>query len=165
MSFQIGDVVVPTVMALEIDQAYSSVGGRTKLRTLNGSQVIHSQWEKLRVEVSGRGWVPAGLDSLDPNVSHVLRCTSPRTITSPGTPAFPGGFTSYRTDTGYAPYYFAIMPDGGMQPIGAAWASVAGAYMYGLGYYPQLTVTIDPVQETGSLSSGNFGWSLICEEV
>lgn len=165
MSFQMGNVVVPLRAGLELEHQYSQIGGRATFRTLNGAAVVHRQWGKLKVQIAGRGWQPAGLQFLDPDVPHVLRCTVPRCITAQGVPAFPDGFDAYRTDAGYEPFYQALLPGGDVVDLGAAWASTPGALAYSLWYYPELTVRIEPPEDSGSIHSATDGWSLTCEEI
>ena len=61
----IGTLSIPTVAALDIDQAYEPLGGESIFRTVSGAGLKQSTWQRTRIVTSGRGWLPAGLDTLD----------------------------------------------------------------------------------------------------
>ena len=64
-TFELGGVVVPVTAALDLQQQISVIGGASVLRMMNGAARKQTNWQKLAVALSGSGWAPLGLQSLD----------------------------------------------------------------------------------------------------
>ncbi len=171
-SFQIGDLVLPPLSALDLTQQYEPLGGDAIFRTASGLGIKQSTWRKTRVVTSGRGWVPDGLDSLDFNQSLVLRCIAPRAHHLPSgllesvLPMQP------RRDSGHRPWGVAWLSPGVSVPVAVTTLGrsvsvqpVAGAIRYSVHYLPELLVWGTRPQQSGDLGSASYRWSLVCEEV
>lgn len=167
-AFELGGIVIPVGAALGITQRIEVIGGRTRLRFANGAGLNVVAWEKLRITISGQGWCPLGLQSLDYAAPLTLKCGAPRNITGSGPvitlPA------ARRTDTGYQPYAWAHTPRGPQNtPVTlagnvATCTTVANAVAYTVMYYPQLTVLCDPPTEDFDTATGIAAWELVAEE-
>lgn len=171
-SFELGGIVVPLTAALGLQQSISVVqGGQSTQRTMNGSVIRQTQWRKLAVSLSGDGYAPIGLSSLDYDnpAGLVLKCALPRAVRSNSTSiALP---TARRTDTGYEPFARAHLSDGTEIDTSISIAShtatvgtVSGAVSYAVWYFPQLTVIATPPEESFDASSAAASWQLTAEE-
>lgn len=170
MNLILDGVELPDVAALDLTQGYEPLGGSTVLRTVNGTAVKLTAWQKLRTSISGSGWTPSGLGAIDFSVPMVISCVAPRAIFSAGNSvALPA---ARRTDPGAEPYCFAILPGG--TPVStsvsvvadvATAAPVSGASKYVFHYYPELTVYADPPTEQFSPATGQATWTITAEEV
>ncbi|RLA21061.1 MAG: hypothetical protein DRQ61_09030 [Gammaproteobacteria bacterium] len=170
--FELNGISVPVEANVEFNQDYEALSSETwpPLRFMNGSGVKQTAWSgKLRTVLTGAGWMPAGLDGLDYSATMVLKCAGPRGISSASNAiTIP---SARRSDTGFAPYGYAIV--GGKRvdsPVGLAGnvatvTSVSGATGYGVYYYPQMTVSAQAPRTTGNLVTGDFSWSLEAEEI
>ncbi len=151
-SFEIGGLVIPLTAALSLRQRIEVVGGRNALRFADGASLRQMSWEKLRVTLTGDGWVPLGIGALDFDSTMTLRCGLPEALrNASGIITLP---SSRRTDAGYTPYARAHLPDGDVSTtvslVGnvATCIAVTGAISYTVSYYPELTVWADhPLQE------------------
>lgn len=170
-AFQLGSVIVPVVAALNYDERFENLEGATLLRLGEGAGVKQSVWQKWRVTLSGDGWMPFGLDTLDYTAPLVLRCAMPRAVTAAGASiALP---SARRADAGYLPTARAHLANTGgwvdtALSIGGDTATVtpvSGAIAYSVLYYPQLTVIASRPTTSGSRAAGTFAWELACEEV
>lgn len=167
-AFELGGIILPVAAGLGIAQRVEVIGGRTRLRFANGAGLNQVAWEKLRITLSGQGWCPPGLHSLDYAAPLVLKCGAPRSITGPG-PAITLP-AARRTDTGYAPYAWAHTARGPQNtPVTlagnvATCTTVPGAISYTVMYYPQLTVLCDPPTDDFDTATGQSAWELVAEE-
>lgn len=169
MNLIIGGVEVPQLAGLDLSQSYAPVdGGSAVVRTLNGSAVKMTSWTKLRTEITGGGWVPPGLESLDYSAAIVLDCIAPRVIFSASNVAtLP---TVRRPDA--TPYVFALTSDGRHVSTDvvvvadtATAVPVAGAVRYLFHYYPRLTVFASLPRESFDSATGSATWAFDAEEV
>lgn len=167
-AFELGGLVVPITAALSLDQAISSVGGRSALRFANGSSLRQQVWQKLRVSLNGQGWVPLGLDALDFEATMTFKAGVPHALRSNG--AVVTLPSARREDSGYAPFARAHLPDGEVAaPVSlvgnvATCDAVAGAISYTVSYYPQLTVWADPPEQQFNRASASASWTIILEQ-
>jgi len=159
---------VPRLAGLRISQTYEEIGGFVLLRMMNGAGVKQSHWKKVRTVISGDGWIPAGLQSIDYSAPVTIKCVAPRSVYSDNPIiALPAG---RRADA--APYAFAIAADG--SPVNAQCVlagdeltitAVAGAIGYVAHFFPELVCFADPPSERHDSGSNQAGWELTAEEV
>ena len=169
MSLIIGSVTVHHRAGHSMRQAYSRLpGGSTTLRMADGSGVKQQAWRKLQTQISGVGWVPNALQSLDYGQPLQLHCIAPQTVTSV-TPnvALP---VNRRTDAGYEPKALAwvggeaVEVDLSISGDTATVTAVDGAEFYQVSYWPVLTVFAEFNERTDT-ATGAITWQLECEEV
>lgn len=166
----LGGVSVPMTAALDLSQTYEPIGGSTLLRMASGAAVKLTHWQKLSTQLSGGGWIPAGLQDLDYSAPLTLSCIAPRAVLSAtNTATLPA---ARRTDSGAEPYAFALLVDG--TPVNttcsvvgnaATAGAVTGAARYVFNYYPELSVYATPPQESFDAAAGSLNWTLTAEEV
>ncbi|MBP8788784.1 MAG: hypothetical protein KBH41_15180 [Azonexus sp.] len=168
----IGTLSIPTVAALDIDQAYEPLGGESIFRTVSGAGLKQSTWQRTRIVTSGRGWLPAGLDTLDSTQQHVLKCITPRRVPADFATRQATLPAARRSDTGHTPWGVALMSDGSPVYTPAAMGgdvatldAVAGAVAYQALYFPQMTVWVARPTDSGTRSDASYQWQLVCEEV
>ena len=149
----IGGVSIPDLAALELQQTYEPIGGEMTLRTIGGSAIKQITWQKWRTTITGGGWLPFGLSSLDYSAQMAVACIVPRGVVCSGLSAtLPA---ARRSDTGYVPWGVALMADQTTQITAATMAgnvatldAVAGAIGYHAMYYPP-AVLRQPAEGTG----------------
>lgn len=165
----IGDLVVPTESISGFDQDYESIEASQFDRTADGTGVIYSlNWQKLRTTISGRGWAPSGLRSLDRGQFYRMRCIAPDAVLSDAnTITIPSG---RRTDTNHDPVGFASMGDQlietpitGIVSDVATLTTVSGADGYMVWYWPDITVAI--LRNTCRMTPGpSSQWTIEAEQ-
>lgn len=167
-SFELGGVLVPLTVALNLNQSIARVGGRSSLRFANGTSLRQQAWQKLRVTLSGDGWVPLGLDSLNFEATMQFRAGVPHALRANGNViTLP---VARRTDAGYLPFARAHTADGDVAtPVAldgnvATCTVVSGALSYTVSYYPQLTVWADPPEQQFDRAGASASWELLLEE-
>ena len=168
-SFELGGVVVPLTAALGLNQSIGQAGGRSRLRFANGAQIAQQAWSKLRISLSGDGWVPLGLDGLNYQATMTFKSGVPHALRSnSGVVTLPAG---RRTDAGYLPFARAHLPSGQDQTTAvslagnvATCAAVTGALSYTVSYYPEITVWADPPDQQFDRAGAAASWELTLEE-
>lgn len=169
MSLMIGTVSVPYRAGHSMRQVFSRLpGGSTTLRMADGTGLKQQAWRKLRTQISGVGWVPNALQSLDYSQPLQLHCIAPVTLPS-ATPivALP---VNRRADSGYEPKALAWVAGEAVETelsiVGdtATVEAVAEAEFYQVSYWPVLTVFAE-FEETTDTATGVISWQLECEEV
>jgi hypothetical protein len=171
ISLKIGSIEIPNRAALDLDQTYEPIGGETILRTMSGAGIKQVTWAKLRTTISGNGWSPPGLESLDTTTQQDVSCLIPRAlIANAGRQAtLPA---ARRSDEGAEPWAWAILPDG--SPVNtpvdlagdvATAIEVPGAIGYQILYYPRLTCWVSRPTESGVRSDATYRWEITAEEV
>lgn len=166
---ELGSIALPLDAGLGYSESFETFGGFATLRLGAGAAVKQTAWEKLRVTLSGEGWVPHGLQALNYSAPLTLKCGTPRAITS-STPSatLPAG---RRTDAGYTPFAFAHTARGRVAtPVSVAAHTatvtpVAGATAYSVMYYPQLSVIATPPADETRTEDAATSWQIVCEEV
>ena len=168
---KVGSVEIPVRGALDIETAFEWLGGETILRTVSGAGIKQETWRKLRITISGSGWIPAGLDAIDSSQQQVVACGLPVAINcdSSRQATLP---TTRRNDTGYAPWAWALLPDASIQetPVAivanvATADAVVGAVGYQVLYFPQITAWISRPTSSGDQAQATYRWELIAEQV
>lgn len=170
-TLKIGSLEIPARGSMDLSQTYEQLGGDTLLRVITGAGIKQSTWSKLRTVISGRGWLPAGLATLDTTTQQSIACVVPRSVTCNGSlqATLPAG---RRADAGYTPWAVALMPDGGLVNTSVSFATnlgtviaVANAIGYQILYYPLITCWVSRPTESGERMDASFGWEVIAEEV
>jgi hypothetical protein len=165
---KIGTFELPVYASFDLTQRYEPLGGEAILRAGTGRGIKQMTYRKLRVTISGSGWVPAGLDSLDFTAQHALACIAPETVPAVFATRQATLPEARRSDTGHVPYGLAQLAGG--QTVEAAAtlagnvatvAAVTGAVAYQVGYYPLITCWINRPVRSGPAHS----WELVAEEV
>ena len=54
------------------------IGGEMTLRTIGGSAIKQITWQKWRTTITGGGWLPFGLSSLDYSAQMAVACIAAR---------------------------------------------------------------------------------------
>ena len=165
----IGGVSIPDLAALELQQTYEPIGGEMTLRTIGGSAIKQITWQKWRTTITGGGWLPFGLSSLDYSAQMAVACIVPRGVVCSGLSAtLPA---ARRSDTGYVPWGVALLADQTTQVTAATMAgnvatldAVAGAIGYQAMYYPLLQCYVSRPKEQGVRETASYGWSIVAEE-
>lgn len=169
-TLKIGSLEIPARGALDLSQTYETLGGDAILRVITGAGIKQSTWSKLRTVISGRGWLPAGLATLDTTTQQAIACVVPRSVTCNGSlqATLPAG---RRADAGYTPWAAALMPDGGVVGTPVSFAvnlgtvtPVTNAIGYQILYYPLITCWVSRPTESGELGDASYGWELVAEE-
>ena len=170
-NFSLGGITVPFVASQDFTQSYNDLNGKYRRRKMSGALFTQAHWSKISTRLSGNGWLPNGLASLDYTSDMVLMCAAPRSIT--GTGGSPHVITlpaARRSDSGYVAYGVAVVDNVWQKPGDAivtnemTITTVSGADYYMAIYYPQITVQAD-YQENFNQAAGSWSWSLSCEEV
>ena len=127
--------------------------------------------------LTGAGWWPSGLESLDYDDPLTLLCGGPFTILSASNViALPA---ARRTDAGYTPVGYARKSGAGAAVGGgelvptplsiatdaATLTPVSGATGYQVAYWPALTVIATPPTFEADLPGAAHRWTLTAEEV
>ncbi len=170
ITLQIGAIIIPMRAGLDLEQSYEPIGGYTVQRTLNGTGIPQRTWRRTRITISGGGWLPAGLETIDTTVSQAVACIVPRAMVADASrqATLPA---SRRADSGHTPWAFAILPSGDVvnTPVDLAGNlatadAVAGAVAYHIQYFPLITCWIHPPVESGSRGDASYRWELVAEE-
>lgn len=172
MMLRIGSLEIQKVAALEIDQSYEPLGGESIFRAVSGLGLKQTTWRKTRINTSGSGWIPAGLESLDTTVQHVLSCIVPRSVPANLATRQAVLPANRRSDAGHQPWGVAILADGSPVMTGAAVSAshiatldpVAGAVAYQAMYLPEFTVWVSRPTDSGTPGDAGYAWQLVCEE-
>lgn len=171
--FELGGIKVPLESVLDFQQNYEPISDNNPIRLANGSAILLSSplSSKIRTTLSGKGWVIAGLNGIDFNSELTLKCAVPLGISSASNViTLP---SSRRSDSGYEPYGYAIMPDGSETKTNvnisvdtATLDTVSGATQYKVEYFPELQVIVTK-KPRDSVDRGavTYSWAITAEEV
>ena len=169
---ELGGVTIYPAEGHELSQTYDNEEGSRIMRMLEGTGIKQFHWSKLRTTISGTGWLPAPLRSIDFTASLTLKCAAHLSATDTDvTVVIP---SARRTDIGTsgAICAHAILADGSAVATGidnvatdtVTCVAVATAVAYRVRYCPQITVFAE-LSEDISRSSATWSWTLDCEEV
>ena len=166
---ELGGVTIEVPSGHEVSQDYEEIGGYSDIRALDGTAIRQSNWARLSTTLSGRGFFPTGLSQLDYSRPMVLKCCTPRIVSSQGrlSAAIP---TKRRNDVPLFVTAVLNATDTRRVPFVLSGNSVAitavnGAVDYLVCYYPQITVYANPIREENSRHDDEYSWQLECEEV
>lgn len=172
MIFQVGSFVLPLAAGLDLQQNYEQLGGQGILRAVSGRGIKQRTFNKLRVRTSGSGWMPSGLEEIDQDAQHVMKCIAPRRVRANFSTRQAPLPTARRSDSGFTPFAVAELAGGRLVDCAvtmagdvATAAAVSGALAYHVNYYPQLTVYVLSPTTSGNAGDASYGWELIAEEV
>lgn len=133
---------ISVIAHLDFDQTWELVdGGRSAMRMASGA--LHRQllWERWRTTLSGSGWIPAPLLSIDYSGPFTLESVCP--VALQGGDPLPAGWSSRA-----APWDEVAVIDQDGRTVRLV--------------YPVLTVVAEPPRLTHG--NGNTpGWQLVCE--
>lgn len=165
----IGSFVLPVWAGLDLTQRYEEIGPEGILRTSSGRGIKQMTWRKRRIITQGSGWIPAGLDAIDPTQQHVVHCILPESLPADPITRQVTLPAARRTDAGHLPFGQAEVGRGHivMTPVTLAGnvataAAVPGALRYQVGYYPALLCWVNRPSRSGP---DGYSWELIAEEV
>lgn len=167
--FELGGYPIAIKAGLEFSQSYETLSGTAIHRMQSGRAIKQTHFKKLKTVLSGKGWVPTGLEHLDYSKPLLLKCAVPLSITSALCQLILP--VASRNDMRYTPTGFALI--GGklletnlsIQGNIVNLESVNDAKYYQVHYFPELLVYAEPPQIHGDVSGSEFTWSLTCEEV
>lgn len=172
MVLKVGSIDVQLWAALDISQIYEPIGGEALLRNGLGGGIKQMTWSKTRITTSGRGWLPAGLDTLDTSAQITLACILPRSVPAVFSTRQATLPAARRSDAGHLPWGCAIMADGSpvltsATLVGnvATLAVVTGAVAYQAMYLPAFTCYASRPTDSGDRADASYSWELVCEEV
>lgn len=170
-NFQLGGVVCPLRSILNYRQTIEPIdGGRAILRSVNGTGILRTAYEKMRISWGGEGRLPLALAGLDYSQVLVLKCGGPRVFysaTPTGIP-IPGTF---RTGDGFDPRAYAFKDEAPIRTnvtIGGGEAdcdSVADADFYQVRIWPIYNVIVVQRPEDFDDMAARFPFSFVAEEV
>jgi hypothetical protein len=169
-TLKVGSIEIPARACLDLDQTYEPIGGESILRTISGAGIKQVTWSKTRTTISGGGWIPNGLASINYAAQQTIACLVPRGVTCDGSrqATLPA---ARRADTGYTPWAIAMMDDGSAvsTPVSIATntataTAVAGAVGYQVLYYPLLTCWVARPTESGTVGEASYRWEMVAEE-
>jgi hypothetical protein len=170
----IGSLTVPHLATADLSQSYGELAARTLLRMADGTAVLRQAWAgKLTTDIAGTGPIPSGLLALDYSTPMTLKCVGEYALTSVSN-VFANVTARRRSDSGATPYGRAYAagqwvltavtwgsgPDANTATLGV----VAGAEMYQLVFYPQITAFLTPPTQEWDWVSGDYSWSIHAEE-
>lgn len=167
--FELGGCSIAVEAVFEFSQSYESINGTVVHRTQSGKAIKQTHFKKLKTVLSGKGWIPTGLDELDYSKPLLLKCAIPLSISSKNNQLLlPQG---RRMDSFYNPKGFCLI-NGHLIETNltidhnlAILDHVDNANAYHVHYYPELYVYAEPPQVHGNVTSAEFTWSITCEEV
>jgi len=163
----IGSLSIPFPAGFDANVSYKKLAAKTILRSKNGTGIMASRWKKLGVTLSGTGWLPDGLDSIDEDAlvdvhstGYLSTASASNVITIPRV---------FRTDD-FAPKGQAVV-DNVMVETSAVMAGqiatlgvIAGATQYHVLYCPIISSFINTVDRSYDESSNTWSWTIEAEE-
>jgi hypothetical protein len=169
INFELGGVVIPDMAGFNLQQRYSPVdGGSAVLRSMNGTAVKMTHWEKTRIVTSATGWIPPALQMLDYASAMTMKCIAPMHAQSASNVITISA--DRRIDTGADPFGMALVGDDwvdtavSMSVDEATLTTVTGATLYRVGWYPQFTVYAARPQDNSDLGGPSYSWTLEAEQ-
>lgn len=147
--------------------SYSKLQAKDILRTKNGTGIMASRWEKLGVSISGSGWLPDGLDSMDEDALVDIHSTAwLSTADASNIITIPRAF---RTDS-FTPKGQALvngeMVETAVSLLGqvATLTVIPGADQYHVLYCPIITGYIRSINRDFDEQANEWNWSIEAEE-
>ena len=167
--FEIDGVTVPLQSVVDFTQGYEDFGSSVVHRMMNGDGKQQYNWSKIKTTLSGRGWIPAGLDGVDFSGSVLLKCAAHKTITSASNVIVLTA--DRRSDTDFEPRGYAIVAGNRVDttislPVNTATLGVvAGATSYQVEYFPQISVFAKLTSSDVAVTEANYSWVIKAEQV
>ena len=134
---------VSLVSILDYQQQISPIVGGTRRRLANGALFAVNHYRKLKITISGRGWVPPAIAAVNYDGAFEVELPQPMALKTGDT--LPAGVTSRA-----APWAEHTVVDQ---------AAVSTRYVY-----PKLIVMSDGPTFSGD-SSAEFSWELVLEQI
>ncbi|MCP1675441.1 hypothetical protein J2T57_002591 [Natronocella acetinitrilica] len=163
----VGSVIIPQDGQVALEQRYVPVFGGSRVRLSDGSLEQYTRWRRLRTEITGRGWVPLGLDLLDYDDTVLIDCVAPRsTITTATSVTLPG---VRRPDADVVAHARLgqqdwVRTDVSVSGETATIMAVTDALQYQVRWYPRLTCWLAPPDEGLDVPGADWDWRLVGEE-
>ncbi len=105
--FELGSCTIAIESGLEFSQSHESINSTVVHRSQSGKAIKQTHFKKLKSILSGKGWIPTGLESLVSSEALILECTVPMSIVSKSNQiSIPQG---RRDDFGYVPTAFGLV--------------------------------------------------------
>ena len=169
--FEIDGITVPILSVVDFTQSYDDFGSSVIQRMMDGTGKKQTNWTKIKTTLSGRGWVPAGLDGVDfSNPAGVLlKCAAAKMISSASNVAVLPA--DRRSDAGYEVRGYALVAGVridttvGISTNTATLGAVAGATAYQFEYFPQIMVFAKLSSSGVDVTEANYSWRIEAEEV
>lgn len=162
----IAGLTIPRLAALELQQEYGEVASIAEHRMGDGALQVQRNWAKRTTRISGRGWIPAAMNSIDWSSDILIKCIQPEALQSASNViALPA---ERRDDT--AVLGFAIVGEREIAtPVNvvdddATLTVVSGAAAYIVKYYPTMTCRARRPPQSLDLNNASFGWTLEAQE-
>ena len=167
VTLEIGAVVIPEYARLGLEQVYEPVEGAAVLRAADGTAVKQSTWTKLRTVITGTGWIPEGLASLDWSVAQTMKGAAPRSVWSTSnTITVPAARRSDVAVRGYGIVDGVPVETNVTMSVDTATLDpVTGATSYYVLYWPQFQAFFSPPQQQIDVTGAAVRWRLVGEEV
>lgn len=162
----IGGIPIPPHAGIS-SQRYEPLGGSTLLRMASGAGKKRTHWNKLKTTISGSGWLPLALQSLDFSSPIQIACIQPRSLGSPTSRVFALP-SNRRTDV--APWGWALVGHEWvevslvLQGDQATLSEVTGASLYQVNWLPLLTVYMEDPSSEMNLDGATYNWTIDAEE-
>lgn len=150
-----------------VNQQYEPIGGDTLLRMASGKAKKRQHWQKWQTTISGSGWLPLGLGSLDYSKPIEIACIKPMSISSPSSRVFelPGNRRLDVLPWGLALvehewFETAVTLDGNLATLD----NVVGARLYQVLWLPLLTVFMSNPTEQVNTTDASYDWTIEAQE-
>lgn len=162
----IGGIPLPTHAGLQ-RQEYEPLGGSTLLRMANGAGKKRTHWSKLRTTISGSGWLPLALGSLDYSQPIEIACVHPRSMSSASSQVFALP-SNRRRDV--APWGMGLVGDRwwplevteGVESV--TLEAIEGGSLYQVYWLPLLQVYLDDPTVGLDFEAATYDWTIEAEE-
>src|SRR5690554_6383566 len=146
------------------DVSYAEAGGATDVALASGAPVTMRHWRKEQINIRGQGCMSTGLDALNWDAQHTLRCPKSNRMATTGTSVT---LTSDPRPDVPVCAHALVGKNWVPTPVTRAGRAVTitpvpGASQYSVYWYPQFTVLVTPPTEE---NAGDVSWQLICREV
>lgn len=162
----INGIVFPVPSAGEIEQTYTDVGGFSNRRLASGALLYQERWRKVESSITGSGWIPAALASIDWTAQITVGCIATRALQSLGRVFnLPAGRRLDAAPYGFAHVGHRLAPTAvALAGNVATLAEVAGATAYSIHYYPVIVGRSDGPQERYDAAGAVAGFDLTVQE-
>ena len=167
VALEIGSVVIPGYASLGLEQVYEPLEGAAVLRATDGTAVKQTAWSKLRTVITGTGWIPEGLATIDWSVAQTMKGAAPRSVWSTSNViAVPAARRSDVAVRGFGivdgvPVETTVSMSGDTATL----TTVSGATSYYALYWPEFQAFFSPPQQQIDVTGAAVRWRLVGEEV
>jgi hypothetical protein len=165
---EFASIEIRSLSSVDYRETHEIIGGFHTRRMQSGTLDVQQHWSKLRVQMSGLGWIPIGLSALAFPSSGILKCGAPVAIQSASNIInLP---SARRSEPSYLPIGFGLV---GNQRIStpvtmdgdqATLTIVPPDNEYMVWYWPEITATAFPPRQQFDRGLGQWTWSMSLEE-